>query len=384
MGEYYYNIQNPISKIVHQKHSNIPKAKFGNFARNEIAFLGSPCAEIKVLFDKIINNFTQYKFAIIEADHKAEETLQTHSKYTDKINFQRFDTSKKPLKFDFRPFFEDSDLVLVNGNHFEANSQIVIIDSRKSLENKLHKLTNVQLIVSIDSEIPPYLLNHFGDNLPQIIKIEQELEIFDFIEKTIKNANPKIYGLVLTGGKSTRMGMDKGSLRYHTGENQNEFAVNLLKNQLGENVFLSLNSSQFPEYSAPHIRDKFLGIGPLGGILSAFQQFPDVAWLVVACDMPFLSDVSISQLIDGRNPSKVATAFKSPNDDFPEPLITIWEPKAYPKLLQMLAYGYDCPRKALINSDIELLINANEKELQNINTVEQFEKAIIDLSPRIA
>jgi molybdenum cofactor guanylyltransferase len=308
--------------------------------------------------------------------------LQTHSKYTDKINFQRFDNLNKPQKFDFRPLFEDADLVLVNGNHFEANSQIVFIDSRKSLENKLHKLTNVQLIVLIDSEIPPYLLNHFGDNLPQIIKIGQELEIFDFIENAIKNSIPNIYGLVLTGGKSTRMGIDKGSLRYHTGESQNEFAVNLLKAQLGENVFLSLNSNQFPDYSEPHIRDKFLGIGPLGGILSAFQQFPDVAWLVVACDMPFLTENSINQLIGGRNPSKMATTFKSPNDEFPEPLITIWEPKAYPKLLQMLAYGYDCPRKALINSDIELLINLNEKELQNINTVEQYEKAVIDLSPK--
>jgi molybdenum cofactor guanylyltransferase len=367
---------------VHQKHSNIPKAQFGNFARNEIAFLGTPCAEIKVLFDKIISNFPQYNFAIIEADHKAEEILQTHSKYTDKINFQRLDSLKKPLKFDFRPYFEDSDLVLVNGNHFEANAQVVIIDSRKSLENKLHKLSNVQLIVLFDTEIPDYLLNHFGDNLPQILKSEQENEIFDFVEKTIKNAIPEIYGLVLTGGKSTRMGMDKGNLSYHSGESQNEFALNLLKEQLGKNVFLSLNNTQLPDYSEPHFRDKFFGIGPLGGILSAFQQYPDVAWLVVACDMPFLTEASINQLIAGRNPSKMATSFKSPTDEFPEPLITIWEPKAYPKLLQMLSYGYDCPRKALINSDIELLINENEKELQNINTLEQFEKAIIDLSPK--
>lgn len=368
---------------MHQKHSNIPKAQYGNFARNEIAFLGTPCTEIKSLFDKIVNHFANYNFAIIEADHNAEETLQPYSKYTDKINFQRLDSIKKPKKYDFRPFFEDVDLVLVNGNHFEAKAQVVIIDSRKSLENKLHKLINVQLIILIDSEIPQYLLNHFDDNLPQITKIKQELAIFEFIENTIKNAIPEVYGLVLTGGKSTRMGTDKGSLKYHSGEKQYEFALNLLKEQLGENVFLSINSTQFPEYSEMHIRDQFLGMGPLGGILSAFQRFPDVAWLVVACDMPFLTKASINQLIKGRNRSKIATAFKSPNDEFPEPLITIWEPEAYPKLLQMLSYGIDCPRKTLINSDVQLLINQDIKELQNINTREEFEKAIIDLSPKI-
>jgi molybdenum cofactor guanylyltransferase len=367
---------------LHKKHSNIPKAKFGNFARNEISFLGTPCAEIKVIFEKIIIHFPDFKFAIVEADHKADETLQMHTKYTDKINFQRFDSLKKSNKFELRPLFENNDLVLVNGNHFEANTQIVFIDARKSLENKLHKLTNVQLIVLFDLEIPQYLMNHFGDNLPKIIKVEQENDLFDFIEKSIKIAIPDIYGLVLTGGKSTRMGTDKGNLNYRGTASQNEYSQNLLRIFCGENVFLSLNDSQINDSSVKIIRDKFLGIGPLGGILSAFQQNPDVAWLVVACDMPFLTDSSINQLVNGRNPSKIATAFKSPHDEFPEPLITIWEPKAFPKLLQMLAYGYDCPRKALINSDIELLINGNEKELQNINTVAEFEKAIIDLSPK--
>ncbi len=369
---------------MHQKHSNIARASFGKFARNEVSFLGTPCSEIKVLFDKIVSNFSDKNFAIVEADHKAEEEIASFSSYVDKINFQRFDSKNTSNPFIYRTLFENVDLVLVNGNHFEAANQVVIIDSKKSLETKLHKLTNTQLIVTKEKEIPQFLLDHFGDKLPKIINWDNLDGLFNFIENTLIETIPPLFGLVLAGGKSTRMGTDKSLLKYHGNASQIEFGFNLLS-QYCENSFLSVNESQAKndQYYLPKIQDTFLGLGPMGGILSAFQKYPDSAWLTVACDMPFLSETSLNQLVVNRNPSKLATTFKSPMDEFPEPLITIWEPKAYPKLLQMLAFGYDCPRKTLINSDVELLIHSNETELQNINTKEEFEKAIIDLSPKI-
>ena len=76
-----------------------------------------------------------------------------------------------------------------------------------------------------------------------------------------------------------------------------------------------------------------------------------------------------------RNPSKVATVIKGKNKQFVEPLVTIYEPKAYPILLQYLAQGYSCPRKMLINSDVEI-IEINDDLIRNINTPEDFENAL--------
>ena len=59
---------------------------------------------------------------------------------------------------------------------------------------------------------------------------------------------------------------------------------------------------------------------------------------------------------------------------FVEPLITIYEPKAYPVLLQYLAQGYSCPRKMLINSDVEI-VEVDASLIRNINTPEAFEVA---------
>jgi molybdenum cofactor guanylyltransferase len=369
---------------LHQKHSNIAKATYGNFARNEMAVLGTTCEEINNFFNEIIQQFPTKKIAIIEADHKANETLECHLKCTDKINFIRID-QKTTLGniYENRIVFENSDYTFINGNHFEGKNQIIFLDSKKSLEKKLEKLTNVVLIIKKDGDLPLYLEAHFKDNVPAMLDYDDKAGIYKFIGNLINSTTAPIFGLVLAGGKSTRMGTDKGQLKYHGEKTQLKFAADLLKPFCGENVFISLNESQ-SIIDFPVINDTFIGIGPVGGILSAFQKHPNNAWLIVACDMPYLTEESINQLVTSRNPSKLATSFKSPENDFPEPLITIWEPKAYPKLLQMLAYGIDCPRKTLINSDIELIIHQKPTELQNINTVEAYQKAIIDLSPKIA
>ena len=114
-----------------------------------------------------------------------------------------------------------------------------------------------------------------------------------------------------------------------------------------------------------------MGLGPLGGILSAFQADPNAAWLVLACDLPFLTRATLEFLVTHRQPARMATSLQSPWDSFPEPLVTIWEPRSYGQLLRFLSLGYSCPRKALINSDIELLVPPVPAELRNVNTPEE-------------
>jgi molybdenum cofactor guanylyltransferase len=122
----------------------------------------------------------------------------------------------------------------------------------------------------------------------------------------------------------------------------------------------------------PVITDKFIGLGPFGAICSAFMHNPNTAYLVVATDLPFVNQDVLELLLRQRNPKKIATAIKGKNKPFMEPLITIWEPKAYPILLSYLAQGYSCPRKVLINSDVEI-VEIDDAFIQNINTPDEFE-----------
>ena len=95
--------------------------------------------------------------------------------------------------------------------------------------------------------------------------------------------------------------------------------------------------------------------------------------MTLPCDTPFIDEELLNQLISNRNPSKLATCFHNPETKFPEPLITIWEPRAYPVLLQFLSMGYSCPRKVLINSDIEELTLEQPDKLFNANNMEEYE-----------
>jgi len=105
------------------------------------------------------------------------------------------------------------------------------------------------------------------------------------------------------------------------------------------------------------------------------ETHPEAAWLVSACDLPFLDPATLATLVSQRNPLKIATAFKSANDGLPEPLCAIWEPRARQRLLQAAGINSGCPRKVLIESAPLLLDLANERALDNANTPEDFEAA---------
>lgn len=186
---------------------------------------------------------------------------------------------------------------------------------------------------------------------------------------------PKLNGLVLAGGKSQRMGSPKDKMNWH-GKEQRYYAADLLAS-FCDQVFISCRQDQLenfdPNYNA--LTDTFLNMGPFGGILSALRSKRDTAWLVVACDLPLLDEKSLEFLIENRNIEKAATTYESPFDGLPEPLITIWEPKSYPLLLNFLGSGITCPRKVLINSDTLILKPGNPDSLMNVNTPEDREKA---------
>ncbi len=184
--------------------------------------------------------------------------------------------------------------------------------------------------------------------------------------------SPSVYGLVLAGGKSVRMGQDKGAIKWH-GVEQRYHMYGLLTS-ICEKAYISCRSAQKADISDdyPTIFDSHSDSGPMFALLSAFEFRSDVAWLVVACDLPLLDIATIKQLLQHRRISSIATTFLSPHDGLPEPLITIWEPDSYPLLQKYGMDGYRCPRKVLIqNQDkVNVLDTINPKALMNANTQE--------------
>ena len=379
----------------HKKHSDIARPSVGKFSRNEWAIVGGECAEIKLLAGKIIDALsTVYKCAYVDTSHTQTENTESRIangailEYTDQVNFRQLHYKDEFSSFKLRDVFAETDLVLVNGNHHPAKAQVVIIDPNKkaSLQKRLAQLTNVQMILLADdaAEIFDFIKNAVPNcNQLPVYSLTETEKIINFFKKQLELSKPALNGLVLAGGISSRMGFDKGAINWH-GKQQRYYIADLLEN-FCEDVFISCRAGQEKEIDKGYqtITDTFTGLGPFGAILSAFREKPDDAWLVVACDLPLVNADTLKHLTGNRNVSSIATAFQSTYQNFPEPLITIWEPKSYPVLLSFLAQGYSCPRKVLINSEVTVLNAPDPNNLTNVNTPGELEKVREVLNQKI-
>ena len=184
-----------------------------------------------------------------------------------------------------------------------------------------------------------------------------------------------LHGLVLAGGSSTRMRRDKAALELH-GRSQLAWGYALLERHC-EQVFVSVRADQRADpvrAGFPQIIDTHEGIGPIAGIAAAQAACPQTAWLVLACDLPFVNDEVLTRLVAARGTGGPVTAYRSTSDGLPEPLCAIFEPASAAMVREAIASGRNCPRKLVIASGVPLL-DQTAPLLGNVNTPEDLAAA---------
>jgi len=196
------------------------------------------------------------------------------------------------------------------------------------------------------------------------------------------NGVAPLLGLVLAGGRSTRMRTDKAALRYG-GRSQLERAMELITPHV-QRAYVSVRADQTEDplrARFAQIRDDRENVGPIAGLLAAQSRHPQAAWLVLACDLPLLDVATLSCLVRSRAPHRSATAYRSSHDGLPEPLCAIWEPRSAAPLAAYVARGRQCPRRFLLEADTQLLDEPNPHALDNINTPEEYRSVMSELLP---
>jgi len=185
---------------------------------------------------------------------------------------------------------------------------------------------------------------------------------------------PGIIGLVLAGGKSKRMGEDKGLISYY-GKAQRIHCFELLQGLGLEKVYTSCREDQKEELTDYFpIADRPGRAGPMFILDQTLELNPNKALLLLPCDVPLMDKASFEFLLKHRDPSKTATAFLSPFDGKPEPLLAIWEAKAHAVIQSYIAQDSVSPRRLLMAEDVKLLEAPSPEKLQNANKPEEQEK----------
>jgi molybdopterin-guanine dinucleotide biosynthesis protein A len=111
-----------------------------------------------------------------------------------------------------------------------------------------------------------------------------------------------VNGYILAGGKSSRMGVDKGLILFR-GKPLIEYAIDQLRPVVNKVVIVS-NNSEYNKFGLEVIGDIYKEIGPAGGIHAALTH-SDENIFITGCDMPFITSASAEHVIDNSGDSQI-------------------------------------------------------------------------------
>jgi molybdopterin-guanine dinucleotide biosynthesis protein A len=159
----------------------------------------------------------------------------------------------------------------------------------------------------------------------------------------MSQSKANITGVVLCGGKSSRMGSDKGLMITHETNWAKEAAAKM--KFLNNEVYFSVNAMQLVTYAEVIAADHLITdneapnvAGPLKGLLSVREHFPETDILLLACDMPLMKTEVLEFLFHQYLQTKYdAYVFGEP--ECAEPLAAIYRSKALAFIHEQLNSG---------------------------------------------
>ncbi len=189
----------------------------------------------------------------------------------------------------------------------------------------------------------------------------------------------QMVGVVLCGGKSMRMGKDKGLLKMEETP-WAEWAARKLE-QVGLPFCISIREEQAPSYLEHFeqerlIIDRFDVPGPLRGIFSVHNQFPFHDLLVIACDLPDVEISLIQRLMEEFSQYNGAHDFLvyQHGEDL-EPLLGIYSREGLQKIFDLYSVGqlekFSMKHVLEISNTLALPLPSSQvAQMKNYNTLE--------------
>jgi len=184
-------------------------------------------------------------------------------------------------------------------------------------------------------------------------------------------------GFILAGGKSSRMGQDKGLMQLGN-KLLVEYSIQLLQNVTNQ-IFIITSNLDYQQFGFPIISDIEPNIGPAGGILTALYYSISAQNIILGCDMPFLSLPLLEQLISEKQNASICI-FK--NETFIEPLFGIYDTdilQEWKSLLKNKNYKLEFLLSQFNTKYIQFSSSGNLDPFVNINSKNDFEKQLQNL-----
>ena len=198
-----------------------------------------------------------------------------------------------------------------------------------------------------------------------------------------------IGGIVLCGGKSTRMGVPKATLAFGA-ETMLQRVVRILGTVVSPVIVVAARDQPLPELpkDVAVARDEREAKGPLEGIragLTALPESIDAAY-ITSCDVPLLVPAFVERMIDLMGDHDIAVMEV---DGFPHPLSAIYRRRALPRVESLLAadrlrpvFLFDAVRTRKVKPEEMTVVDPELRTLRNLNTPEDYRAALADAGIR--
>ena len=181
-----------------------------------------------------------------------------------------------------------------------------------------------------------------------------------------------ITAIILAGGKSSRMGSDKGL----TELNGKSFVKRIIDSveSIADSILIITENSAYDQFNYPRFNDIIPDVGPLGGIHAGLTHSETALNLVLSCDVPMLSSEVITHLIDHYAPDYEVIQLKS--DDKTMPLVALYNRSTLSKIERWLEQDKRRVREFVASLKVKTIkIDSYlNKHLVNINTPDQLNK----------
>lgn len=180
---------------------------------------------------------------------------------------------------------------------------------------------------------------------------------------------------LLAGGKSSRMGTDKGLLTMH-GKYMIEFAIDQIK-PIAKKIVIVTDNKAYSKFNLELVADEIKDIGPAAAIYSALKHSDTKFNFIMSCDMPFITSEAIQYLISQRADFEITLPVF---DQQTEPLFALYTKNIADEWLKKLQQG-NYKLQELVNHFNVQKINVashplfSKKLFMNLNTPYDLEKA---------
>ena len=177
-----------------------------------------------------------------------------------------------------------------------------------------------------------------------------------------------ITGIVLAGGKSTRMGSEKGLVTLGN-SSFIEHVLSALK-QCVDNIIIVSSNPTYDNFEVTRVEDIIVDAGPVGGLYTGLYHSKTKYNLVVSCDVPLITTSVLEVLIDQIDPKYDVIQLQSKGETLP--LIAVYKKTCADICLKCLDNGVSRLRDVVnhLNTKTIALPPEYDTHVQNINTLE--------------